>query len=59
MLSSMFSFMKSKHSASNRYTEDGIYLSDIASGMVDQEVADIYFRQKKDQAAEGKCCLIP
>ncbi|KAH1015087.1 hypothetical protein HUJ05_012865 [Dendroctonus ponderosae] len=52
MLSSMFSFMKSKHSASNRYTEDGIYLSDIASGMVDQEVADIYFRQKKDQAAE-------
>lgn len=57
MLSSMFSFMKSKHNAQNRYAEGGIYLSEITSGDVDQEVAEIYFSQKKNQTAEGKYCF--
>ncbi|XP_050295672.1 phosphatidate phosphatase LPIN3 isoform X2 [Anthonomus grandis grandis] len=49
MLSSMFSFMKSKHNAQNRYAEGGVYLSDITAGQLDQEVAELYFSQKKDK----------
>ncbi|CAH1128086.1 unnamed protein product [Ceutorhynchus assimilis] len=52
MLSSMFSFMKSKHSAQSRYAEGGIYLSEITAGVVDQEVVDIYFSQRKKEAGD-------
>ncbi|KAL1512641.1 hypothetical protein ABEB36_002202 [Hypothenemus hampei] len=51
MLSSMFSFMKSKHNA--RFAEGGMYLSEITSAGVDQEIASIYFsKEKKDNPLE-------
>ncbi|XP_072378648.1 phosphatidate phosphatase LPIN3 isoform X2 [Diabrotica undecimpunctata] len=48
MLSGMFSFMQQKHGAQNPL-EGGMYLSDITSGTVDQEVAQIYFSTNKDR----------
>lgn len=48
MLSGMFSFMQQKHGAQNPL-EGGMYLSDITSGTVDQEVAQIYFSTTKDR----------
>ncbi|XP_030761072.1 phosphatidate phosphatase LPIN3 [Sitophilus oryzae] len=52
MLSNMFSFMKSKHNAQSRYEEGGVYLSEITSGGIDQEVAEIYFSQTKAKNVE-------
>ncbi|KAJ8935152.1 hypothetical protein NQ314_012970 [Rhamnusium bicolor] len=48
MLSGMFSFMKQKHSAQS-HLEGGIYLSEITSGHVDQDVAQIYFSNSRDK----------
>ncbi|XP_018569691.1 phosphatidate phosphatase LPIN3 isoform X1 [Anoplophora glabripennis] len=48
MLSGMFSFMKQKHSAQN-HLEGGMYLSEITSGRIDRDVAEIYFSQGKDK----------
>lgn len=48
MLSGMFSFMKQKHSSQNPL-EGGIYLSEITSGRVDDEVAQIYFNQSQEK----------
>lgn len=48
MLSGMFSFMKQKHSSQNPL-EGGIYLSEITSGRVDDEVAQIYFNQSNEK----------
>ncbi|XP_066142895.1 phosphatidate phosphatase LPIN3 [Euwallacea fornicatus] len=52
MLSSVFSFMKSKHNAQNRSAEGGMYLSDITSGEVDREVAEIYFGGREGRNTE-------
>lgn len=48
MLSGMFSFMKQKHGTQNPL-EGGIYLSEITSGTVNQEVAQIYFTTNKEK----------
>ncbi|CAH2003396.1 unnamed protein product [Acanthoscelides obtectus] len=56
MLSGMFSFMKQKHGSGQSNLEDGVYLSDILSGGIDQEVAEIYFnktKQKRDVDCES------
>ncbi|XP_076260267.1 phosphatidate phosphatase LPIN isoform X3 [Rhynchophorus ferrugineus] len=50
MLSNMLSFMKSKHNS--RFDEGGVYLSDITSGDINQEVADIYFSKIKKKTSE-------
>ncbi|KAL3288419.1 hypothetical protein HHI36_002865, partial [Cryptolaemus montrouzieri] len=42
MISSMFSFMKTKHASQNRHPE-GVYLSDISSGNLDPQTAGLYF----------------
>lgn len=52
MLSGMFSFMKQKHSSQNPL-EGGMYLSEITSGRVDEEVAEIYFNQSKEKKGNG------
>ncbi|XP_060529756.1 phosphatidate phosphatase LPIN3 isoform X2 [Cylas formicarius] len=52
MLSSMFSFMKSKHNSQSRHVEGGMYLSEITSDTVDQEIADVYFNQKRKAAED-------
>nr|QYV43132.1 lipid metabolism-related protein [Colaphellus bowringi] len=46
MLSGMFSFMKQKHGAQN-HLKGGMYLSDITSGHIDREVAEVYFTSTK------------
>lgn len=51
MLSGMFSFMKQKHSSQNPL-DGGMYLSEITSGRVGEEVAEIYFNQSKDKKGE-------
>ncbi|XP_056634366.1 phosphatidate phosphatase LPIN3 isoform X1 [Diorhabda sublineata] len=48
MLSGMFSFMKQKHGTQNPL-EGGIYLSEITSGTVNQEVAQTYFSTSKER----------
>ncbi|XP_074027321.1 phosphatidate phosphatase LPIN [Leptinotarsa decemlineata] len=48
MLSGMFSFMKQKHGTQTQL-KGGMYLSDITSGQIDQEVAEIYFNQTKEK----------
>nr|CAH7738238.1 unnamed protein product [Callosobruchus chinensis] len=56
MLSGMFSFMKQKHGSAQSHLEEGVYLSDILSGGIDQEVAEIYFnktKQKRDVDCES------
>ncbi|KAJ8925568.1 hypothetical protein NQ315_009408 [Exocentrus adspersus] len=48
MLSGMFSFMKQKHSAQS-HLEGGMYLSEITSGHINQDVAEIYFSKSTDK----------
>lgn len=60
MLSGMFSFMKQKH-GTQTHLEGGMYLSEITSGHIDQEVAEIYFNNTKEKKGMllvcSFCCL--
>ncbi|KAJ8957636.1 hypothetical protein NQ318_017525 [Aromia moschata] len=48
MLSGMFSFMKQKHGAQN-HLEGGMYLSEITSGRIDQDVRRDILQQEQGQ----------
>lgn len=53
----MFSFMKQKHSAQNPL-EGGMYLSEITSGRIDREVAEIYFSQGKEKKGNYRIVFV-
>ncbi|XP_045463728.1 phosphatidate phosphatase LPIN3 isoform X2 [Harmonia axyridis] len=55
MIATMFSFMKSKH-ISQKINQEGIYLSDLCSGNLDPETAELYFpRSRKSQDGDMDC----
>ncbi|XP_044744130.1 phosphatidate phosphatase LPIN2 isoform X2 [Coccinella septempunctata] len=52
MIATMFSFMKTKHISQKR-NQEGVYLTDITSGNLDPETAELYFPRSRKPQGNG------